>query len=263
MCEERFGQNHRRPAEEGAGDVDTTKIRRIRQRLLRWGRTNFQYFAWRSETDPWLSLAAEIMLQRTRARQVERVFLEFRAQYPTAESLMTAGPAAAHSILSRLGLHWRGLLLYDVAVAVCEWGGVPPEHPADLRRLPGVGPYTAAAWLSLHRGVRAVIVDSNVARWLSRMTSRPYQRDPRHVHWVQDLAERLTPRHAFRDYNYAVLDFTMNVCTNRAPRCPECPLRADCDYGRRATDPGQRDELTRPERPDQTDASTIARLPSA
>lgn len=217
-----------------AREIGTGKVRRLRDRLLKWGRAHFQEYAWRTEPDPWLALAAEILLQRTRARQVERVFLEFRVQYPTAESPVRAGREAARGLMSRLGLYWRGDLLYSVAEAVHERGGSPPDDLVELRKLTGVGLYTSAAWLSLHRGKRAVIVDSNVSRWLSRVTGRRYERDPRHVHWVQELADRLTPRRAFRDYNFAVLDFTMNVCTVRSPRCSECPLRPDCAFGRQS-----------------------------
>ncbi|MGH2669529.1 MAG: A/G-specific adenine glycosylase, partial [bacterium] len=210
----------------------TAAIRRVRRHLLAWGRANFQHFPWRSETDPWRSLVAELLLQRTRAAQVEPVFRQFCRDYPTAEDLARAGEAAATRIMLHLGLRWRGRLLHVTARAVYERGGTPPESLEDLRSLPGVGPYTAAAWLSLHRGQRSVMIDSNVGRWLSRVTGKPYARDPRHVHWVKDLADRLTPRRGFRDYNYAVLDFTMHVCTPRAPRCPKCPLRRSCFYGR-------------------------------
>lgn len=210
--------------------LNRSVVARIRRQLLRWSKTNSAAFPWRDETDPWLSLAAEILLQRTRATQVEPVYRDFRAKYPTAASLVTAGPGAAREFTARLGLHWRGDLLYRAAQAVSD-GGAPPESIDELRRIPGVGPYTAAAWLSLHRGKRAVIVDANVSRWLGRMTGLPYERDPRHVRWVNELADGLTPKRAFRTYNYAVLDFTMKVCTPRAPRCHECPLRRDCRYG--------------------------------
>jgi A/G-specific adenine glycosylase len=200
--------------------------------LLAWGRSNFQRYDWRTEEDPWLTLAAEFFLQRTRARQAERVFREFRQEYPTADALAEAGPAAAERVMEQLGIRWRAPLFHALAEAIRQRGGVPPHSLEELRAFTGVGPYTAAAWLSLHRGVRAVIVDSNVARLLSRLTGRPYPPDPRHVRWVNDLADRLTPKRAFRDYNYAVLDFTMSICTVRAPRCDRCPLRPDCAFGR-------------------------------
>lgn len=203
----------------------------IRRKLLTWGRTHRLKFEWRTETDPWLTLVAEFLLQRTRASQVESVFREFRVMYPTAASLVEAGSAAAQRVTARLGIHWRGPLLYNLACDIAQNGGYPPESVDGLRRLVGVGPYTAAAWLSLHRGKRAVMVDSNVSRWLSRLTGRKYERDPRHVKWVNELADQLTPPRAHTDYNYAVLDFTMTICIPRIPRCEECPIRKHCVYG--------------------------------
>lgn len=213
----------------------STQIRRLRTALIRWGRRNFKDYPWRFEADPWLSLAAEFMLQRTRAAQVVPVFNEFRERFPTAQRLVNAGEAAAREITGRLGLHWRGPLLVELARQVASRGGTPPEVMDELCGFTGVGMYTAAAWLSLHRGKRASIIDANVARWLSRMTGLPYNRDPRHVRWVQDLAERLTPRRVYRDYNYAVLDFTMAICTPRQPVCAACPLRGTCRFFRETT----------------------------
>ncbi len=184
----------------------------------------FKDFPWRTEDDPWLTLAAEFMLQRTRAIQVVPVFNEFRERFPTAVCLVEAGEVAVKDITGRLGLHRRGHLLFELARQVAARGGTPPDVMDELRGFAGVGMYTAAAWLSLHRGKRAAIIDANVARWLSRMTGLPYNRDPRHVRWVQDLADQLTPRRVFRDYNYAVLDFTMSICTPRQPACATCPL---------------------------------------
>lgn len=206
----------------------------IQRRLLSWSKSRPVSFPWREENDPWLSLAAEIMLQRTRASQVEPVFLDFRQRFPTTAQLVLAGPSVAREVTDRLGLHWRGDLLFRAAKAVDEAGGAPPEDPSELREIPGVGPYTAAAWLSLHRGKRAVIVDANVSRWLSRMTGCRFEPDPRHVRWVNDLADHLTPSRAFRRYNYALIDFTMAVCTPRNPKCSECPLCRYCEYGQRS-----------------------------
>lgn len=217
-----------------ADNPDPLVVRRIRRRLLVWGRHNFQEFDWRTVDDPWLTLVAEVLLQRTRARQVEAVFQTFRQKFPTARALLEAGPDAAGAVTFNLGIHWRGPLLYRMARAVVEAGGSPPEDISELRAITGVGPYTAAAWLSMHRGRRAAIVDGNVSRWLGRMTGRLAPRDPRHVRWINLLADTLTPRRAFRDYNYAVLDFTMLICQPKRPCCERCPLRDDCQFGHRA-----------------------------
>ena len=213
------------------GDLDEKAVKRVRRRLLAWGADHGQRFPWRTETNPWLTLVAELLLQRTRASQVDPVYRDFAARFPRPETLVAAGSEAAQAVTARLGIHWRGPLLYRLAVVCADHGGRPPEDEQVLRGIPGIGPYTAAAWLSLHRGHRAAIVDANVARWLARMTGRSFPRDPRHIRWVNDLADRLTPRRAFRAYNYAVLDFTMTVCLPRAPRCATCPLHRDCRFG--------------------------------
>ena len=207
-------------------------LNRTRRRLLRWGRHNFRPYCWRFEDDPWLSFVAEFLLQRTRASQVEPVFQEFKERFPTADALARSGTHTIREITERLGLHWRGPLLVSIAKQITEEDGVLPNTMEELCQLNGVGMYTAAAWLSLHQGKRAVILDANVCRWLSRMTGLPYNRDPRHIHWIQELADDLTPRKVFRDYNYAVLDLTMNICTPRKPSCEECPLNQDCRYAR-------------------------------
>ena len=111
-------------------------------------------------------------------------------------ALVRAPPLPRQQVLAQLGL---------------------AETVEELASLPGIGRYTGAAWLSLYRGKRAVIIDANVARWLSRLTGRAPPADPRHCAWLRDLADELTPRRAFRDYNYAVLDFTMIVCARVPP----------------------------------------------
>ena len=210
------------------------QVRDIRLRLLCWGRRNYQEYPWRIDTDAWLTFVAELFLQRTQASQVTGVYQEFKKRYPTPFALLGTDPNEVSLLVRKLGLGFRFGMLCDIAAVVVERGGVLPENMDELTRLRGVGAYTAAAWLSLHRGKRAVLIDSNVVRWLSRMTGNPYNRDPRGVSWVWDLAERLTPPRTFQEYNYAVLDFTMKICTPRSPDCGHCPNLVDCRYGSEA-----------------------------
>jgi len=210
--------------------VDVAWIVSVRRRLVRWGRVHYRDYPWRSVDEPWLALVAEFMLQRTRAAQVEPIFREVAARYGTPNKLARSGTRARHSITQHLGLHSRGAKLIAVAREVSAHGGEVPRTMAELTALGGIGQYTAAAILSLHMGERAVMIDSNVVRWLSRMTGMPYNRDPRGVRWVTLLGELLTPARAFRDYNYAVLDFTMTVCTTGNPACSKCMFRRDCGH---------------------------------
>ena len=206
------------------------QVQRIRRLLLRWGRANFQLYPWRMESDGWLTLVAEILLQRTRAKQVQKVYEDFRERYPTPAALLHDDIDTLAQIIAPLGLPSRGGHIREIARVLVEQECSPPESMNKLTQFNGVGPYTAAAWLSLHVGTRAIIVDSNVSRWLCRMTGEPYCRDPRHVSWINQLAERMTPKHIFKDYNYAVLDFTIRVCKPRKPDCQICPLSDDCSY---------------------------------
>ena len=226
----------RRPAQLPSGPsrhlLDSRVARRTTRRILRWGRRNFRVYPWRTETNPWLTFVAEFLLQRTRASQVEPVFGKLRSRFPTPALFATAAPTTLKRLLRSLGLHGRAQALSQIATQLAYRDESLPESMEGLCKLKGVGMYTAAAWLSLHRGRRAVILDANVCRWLSRMTGLPYSRDPRHVRWIQYLADDLTPGRVFRDYNYAVLDFTMNVCTPRSPTCSACPLTQDCAFPR-------------------------------
>lgn len=209
--------------------VDPPWIAEVRKRILRWGRRNFASYPWRQDRDPWFTLIAELLLQRTRAAQAVVAYELFRSRFPTPRRLLRIGRRGVRQVTRKIGLHARGETLLAVA-KLFDREGVP-ESAEQLRAITGIGAYTASAWLSLHRGRRATIVDSNVFRWLGRMIGRSYQRDPRGTPWVNDLADRLTPRRTFRDYNYAVLDFTMAICTPRNPKCYQCPVLSLCVYG--------------------------------
>jgi len=205
------------------------QVRLLRRRVLSWWRLQTFDYPWRVTSNPWLGLVAEVLLQRTRAAQVVPVYKRFAAKYPTPASFLK--DSRSGTVTATLGLHVRADHLRAVADTIIR--GVPTDEK-ELRKIRGIGAYTSAAWLSFHLGQRAVIVDANIFRWLGRMTGRPYHRDPRGVRWVRRCADQLTPRRAFRAYNYAVLDFTMSVCTPRKPKCETCVLQSLCSFGKRS-----------------------------
>jgi len=230
---ERIGQDiiktlRKQTAVKGVGrmalSTDREDIDYFRARVLRWGRQNFKRFPWRSVENPWHALAAEIMLQRTKADQVLPVFMRFAAKYREPADFV----ARPTPLFSELGLPIRDdqfLALNRTTIIV----GLPNEK-AKLLELPGVGDYIASAFLSLHLEKRAALIDANTVRVYGRFFGFETDPETRRKRWLVELAEEITPMRVFRDYNYAIIDFSREICTPRKPQHEMCPLRRKCRY---------------------------------
>lgn len=204
---------------------------RFTRALIRWGRRHARAYPWREELPLWQALIVEVMLQRTRAEQVVPTFNRFRNQYPNPAALALASEEDLAALVEPLGLRWRGRLLYRLAQEIARLDGELPLDQPALENMPGVGPYAAAATLSLHANQRAALVDSNIVRVLCRLVGTPYDGETRRKRWLRHMAEALTPRRAHRVYNYAVLDLAALVCVPRGPKCGECPILKWCATG--------------------------------
>ena len=215
-------------------------VTKVRDALLNWGVTHSQTYPWRAPGLPvWQGLIAEFLLLRTRADQAASVFESIQRQYPDARSLGEAPEDCLSGMIASLGLRWRQPLFVQLARAIAVRDGRIPTTVEELRELPGVGPYVAAATAALHAGNRAAIVDANIVRLLCRLIGQEYDGETRRKRWLLDLADRLTPEVEFRDYGYASLDLSMTVCRPRRPLCAHCPLVALCVTGRdQTTEPG-------------------------
>jgi A/G-specific adenine glycosylase len=130
-------------------------------------------------------------------------------------------------MFSGLGLHWRVRLIRKLAQELAT-GGIP-EDMEKLLDLPGIGPYGAAAFLSFHMGKRHAIIDSNVVRLYGRLFGIPRHAETRRNKQFIAFADQMTPRLLFREYNYALLDFTREICRVK-PKCWVCPLTKDCAF---------------------------------
>jgi len=169
------------------------------------------------------------MLQRTRAEQVVPVYIEFVQKYPDFKNALDENPDKIIELISRLGLNWRAKKVIELLDALSETDGKIPEKKGELIQLPGVGDYIANAFLSLHKGVRAPITDSNAVRIWSRVIGFETDGELRRRKWFTELCLQLTPDEEFRDFNYAVLDFCRTICKSR-PMCKKCPLNTLCKY---------------------------------
>lgn len=206
------------------------QIARIQAILRKWGHENFMHFPWRNNSDPWQGLVVELLLQRTRAQAVVGVYAALIENYPTPDDMVHAPLDDVRELIYPLGLPYRANLLQQLAVAVVKLGQIP-ANLEELQKLPGVGAYVASAWLSFHANKRAVIIDANVVRWLCRMIDVSFDGETRRKKWFRALADSMTPTRSHRAYNYAVLDFAMQVCKPSTPECWDCPLaRKYCQY---------------------------------
>lgn len=199
--------------------------RSFRDLLLEWHSTAGRAFPWRQGVDPWRVLMAEVCLRRTRADQVVPVFGALSRIAPTPEA-MVARPSDVLEAMRSLGLEWRARNMLAIAEAVVErHGGRVPDSEEALLSLPGVGQYVARAVLAFGFGRRAVIIDTNTARIVSRVRGRGAGR-----RWQLrlDLYRLAGGPGPDANFSYALLDLGALVCRPQNPACPTCPVRRNC-----------------------------------
>jgi A/G-specific adenine glycosylase len=207
--------------------------------LAAWYASNARDLPWRQPgTDPWAVLVSEFMLQQTPVSRVLPAYGAWLARWPDAPALAAASPGDAVRQWDRLGYPRRALRLHACAqVITAEHGGQVPDSVADLRALPGVGAYTAAAVASFAFGRRYPVLDTNVRRVLARLVSgaEPDGRSAASVAEVA-LAESLLPPEQERraaNWSVALMELGALVCTAARPACERCPVAAGCSWQRR------------------------------
>lgn len=201
------------------------------ERLLAWFQENQRSFPWRGSRGAYELAVAEALLQKTAARNARSVYEQFIIEFPTPEALAAADPAVVVARLQPLGLPRRAELLQRLALAIVEeHGGQFPDTEEELRKLPGVGPYGAAAIACLAFGRSAPMLDINVMRIMERVFSLPSRPRSGPSKRLRSFVGEMVPPGNEREFNLALVDFGALVCQSRAPRCAECPLARICNY---------------------------------
>ncbi len=207
--------------------IDEKTVSYVRRKLLSWGSANFEDFPWRTSTNEFHTLVAEILLQRTKASQVVSTYLKFIEKYPDPVSLAHASVAEVENIIRPLGLKWRAKLLVQLGEILEKYDCKVPTEREAIMHLPGVGAYVSTAYLSLHRGKPHPIVDSNIVRFYGRFFDFETGPETRRNRVVIKLAECLTPARKTKEFNYALIDFTRKVCKPK-PYHEICLMKAKC-----------------------------------
>jgi len=208
-------------------------------RLLTWGESNRRTFSWRSTQDPYKIFVAESLVQRTKAAQVEPVYLRFVGRWPDIESLASASEKEVRGVVWTLGLDYRIRRIITIAKYVVRlFGGRIPDNLKELKNLygKGVGDYMAHAILCFAFGQDVPLVDKNIERILKRVFSIQTRKDGHRDRKLWTFAAGLVPEGKAKDYNWSLIDFGALVCTPKKPKCSACNLLEICDYGTQNVD---------------------------
>ncbi|MBP6011026.1 MAG: A/G-specific adenine glycosylase [Alphaproteobacteria bacterium] len=223
------------------------------KRLLDWYDTHRRRLPWRAlpgETpDPYRVWLSEIMLQQTTVATVGPYFHNFLKRWPTMKALAAAPVEEVMSAWAGLGYYSRARNLHACAQVVAErHAGKLPADEAELQKLPGIGPYTAAAIAAIAFDKRAAPVDGNIERVLARLfaikTALPTAKPE-----LRAIAETFAPAKRSGDFAQAMMDLGATICTPKSPACGNCPWADDCDaraLGIAASLPARE---TKPDRP--------------
>ena len=207
--------------------------------MLEWYARSARDLPWRRTSDPYAIWVSEVMLQQTRVEAVIPYYHRFLLKFPTVESLAQASERELLAAWAGLGYYSRARNLQKAARQIVVAGQFPRKFD-EIRELPGIGEYTAAAVASIAFGLPHAALDGNVARVLARFSADPGEiKAPATRKRLQALANDLLDRRKPGDFNQALMELGATVCLPRAPQCLLCPLERSCEARRT----GQQGEL--------------------
>jgi A/G-specific adenine glycosylase len=219
--------SRRKPASAGAEvefELEKTAPA-LRSALLRHFDQHHRDLPWRRSSDPYAVWVSEVMLQQTRVDAVVPYYERWLERFPTVDALGAADLDDVLKTWEGLGYYARARNLHAAARVVRErHAGDLPSDPQELRRLPGIGEYTAGAIASIAFGVPTPAVDGNVRRVLARI----YDLEEPAAGQLRRIASALVPADRPGDFNQALMELGATVCTPRSPRCQACPLATHC-----------------------------------
>jgi A/G-specific adenine glycosylase len=209
---------------------DNDKITWLQQQLLAWFRVNRRDLPWRETRDPYRILVSEVMLQQTQVDRVIPYYQAFLERFPSVAALAAAPTAEVIRVWAGLGYNRRAVNLQRTAQYVAtELDGQFPSTVDELRKLPGIGPYTAGAIACFAFEKDVAFLDTNMRRVLHRFwfgvdVPAPHATD----RMVTSIAGAAIPQDNGWEWNQALIEFGALQCTARKPACVICPLQSHC-----------------------------------
>ncbi|PWA43898.1 A/G-specific adenine DNA glycosylase [Artemisia annua] len=210
------------------------QVAEIRECLLKWYDVNKRDLPWRrveeGDGKAYAVWVSEIMLQQTRVQTVVGYFDKWMAKWPSVHHLALASIEEVNEMWAGLGYYRRARFLLEGAKMVVEEGGQFPRSVNDLRKVKGIGEYTAGAIASIAFNEAVPVVDGNVVRVIARLkTISANPKDKATVNSIWRLAGQLVDRHRPGDFNQALMELGATLCTLANPSCSSCPISAQCN----------------------------------
>ncbi|CAB5239391.1 unannotated protein [freshwater metagenome] len=202
----------------------------IEKEITSWFQKNKRDLPWRN-THPWGVLVSEIMLQQTPVNRVLPIWQQWMDTWPTPKDLASASPAQVITAWGRLGYPRRALRLRECAQVIStEYRNKVPDNEMQLKSLPGIGDYTAAAIMAFAFEERSLVLDINIRRLFSRMydgvespTSAPNKNE-------RAIRAEILPSKNAHVWAAATMELGALVCTSQKPKCEVCPVANKCRW---------------------------------
>jgi len=195
-----------------------------------WFKKNKRDLPWR-KTDAWGVLVSEFMLQQTPVNRVLPVYKAWMKRWPTAASLAKATPAEVITAWGRLGYPRRALRLHECAKEITHnFKGKIPESQAELRELPGIGEYTAAAITAFAFEKRSLVLDINIRRLFARLFDGVETPTQSATKVEKSRYEELIPKKDPHLWAAATMELGAVICTSQSPKCGICPVAHVCTW---------------------------------
>jgi A/G-specific adenine glycosylase len=198
--------------------------------ITSWFKKNKRDLPWR-KTDAWGVLVSEFMLQQTPVNRVLPVYKAWMKRWPTAASLAKATPAEVITAWGRLGYPRRALRLHECAKEITHnFKGKIPEDEAELRELPGIGEYTAAAITAFAFEKRSLVLDINIRRLFARLFDGVETPTQSATKVEKSRYEELIPKKDPHVWAAATMELGAVICTSQSPKCGICPVAHVCTW---------------------------------
>jgi len=200
------------------------------KKIAQWYEQNKRELPWRETKDPYFIWLSEIILQQTRVNQGLPYYKKFVEIFPTVQSLANAPEQRVLRLWQGLGYYSRARNLHKCAKqVVAHYNGQFPSSFEELKKLPGIGDYTAAAIASIAFGEQVAVVDGNVYRVLSRVFGIDTPTNtPQGKKIFFELASKLIPKENPDLFNQGIMEFGALYCTPKNPLCEECIFKSSC-----------------------------------